>query len=231
VISRLFNISTKLGVHVILHTRNEGIAWALNRGSEWAASQGFRWILTLDQDTTVEPDIVDSLVDVFCRYPFPQYLAVIGSNYTDKITGKVKLNLTPFTDSPSIDSVSVLTSGSLVSLSVLRAIGGFREDFFIDCVDHEYCLRARSHGFRVVISSKPVMKQHGIGRLTEHQVLWKRVGTSNHDPVRQYFLSRNSVILAKEYLSLEPRWILRYWWLWLKSIVCSVFLKTPAFRK
>jgi rhamnosyltransferase len=217
-VAELQEVCAKLSVHLIQNSENEGIARALNRGAQWADTEGHRWILTLDQDTTVAADMVDSLIEVFRGYPHPECLAVIGSNYTDKITGKPKLNLEPAGGAASVDSVSVLTSGSLVSLGVLKTIGGFRDDFFIDCVDHEYCLRARSRGFHVVLSTKPVM-QHGIGYLTEHRLLWKKVGTSNHDAKRQYFMSRNSVILLKEYLTTEPRWMLGYLWDWLKSIV------------
>jgi rhamnosyltransferase len=217
-LTQLRQIANKLGVHLIVNRENKGIARALNQGAEWAAAAGYPWILTLDQDTTVDFNIIESLTAVFHRYPLPQQLAVIGSNYTDKVTGKSQTKLISTSDSPYTPSVTALTSGSLVSLRVFQAIGGFRDDFFIDGVDHEYCLRARSHGFQVALTSKPVMK-HGIGHMTQHRVLWKKVGTSNHDAARQYFMSRNSFLLARQYIGTDRRWILGYMWAWIKSIV------------
>jgi rhamnosyltransferase len=228
-IAGLQEICARLGGHLIRNIENEGVASALNRGAQWASTKGYQWILTLDQDTTVAADMIDSLIEVFRRHERPESLAVIGSNYTDKITGKPKLDLGS-AGAASIGSVSVLTSGSLISLKALKAIGGFRDDFFIDCVDHEYCLRARSRGFDVVLSTKPVM-QHGIGCLTEHRLLWKKVGTSNHDAKRQYFMSRNSVILVKEYLRAEPRWMLGYLWAWWKSIVVTCLFEDARISK
>ena len=209
----------RLGIHLIPNASNQGIARALNAGVRWAASQGFRWVLTLDQDTAVGPDMVDSLAEVFRVYPLPERVAVIGSNFRHKVNEKVWFNEA---DGPKYSPVkemeTVLTSGSLVSVDVFEAIGGFRDDFFIDCVDHEYCLRARSRGYRVLMTSKPVM-EHGLGFLTEHRLLWRTVGTTNHSPLRRYFMARNTLILAREYIGNEPQWILRYLWASAKSIL------------
>ena len=218
-------IADKLPVHLILNASNEGIARALNTAARWAASQGYQWVLTLDQDTAVASDMIDSLVEVFRRYPSPERLAVIGSNYRHKVNGRVPSNdVTGSNGFPGKEMKTVLTSGSLVSLDAFQAIGGFRDDFFIDCVDHEYCLRARAHGFHVVITSKPIM-EHGIGRLTEHRLLWKKVGTSNHSPARQYFMARNTLLLARDYFDKEPGWVLGYLWAWAKSIVVMLLFE------
>jgi rhamnosyltransferase len=220
-VERVKEIADKLAVHLILNASNQGIACALNAGVRWAASQGYQWVLTLDQDTAIAPDMIIALADVFRWYPAQQWLAVIGSNYRDKVDGRLlcdeMIGPRPHA-APGKEMVAVLTSGSLVSVDAFQAIGGFRDEFFIDCVDFEYCLRARAHGFHVAITSKPVM-QHGIGHLTYHQLLWTRVGTSNHSPVRQYFMTRNTLILARDYIGKEPRWILKYLWAWVRSIV------------
>ncbi len=217
-VEQLRRLANQLGIHLILNPRNEGIARALNMGARWAIERGYLWILTLDQDTTVLPEMVHSLGQIARRCPFHERLAVVGSNYIQKENGKIALNLTGSGDFAAAETKTALTSGSLVSLDVYRSIGGFREDFFIDCVDHEYCLRARAHGFRIIVSSRPMM-EHGIGNLTEHRLLWRAVGTSNHPPSRHYFLARNTLILAREYVGKEPRWVVSYLWAWVKSIL------------
>jgi rhamnosyltransferase len=218
-VEQIREIADKLAIHLILNSSNQGIACALNAGVRWAASQGYQWVLTLDQDTAIAPDMIKVLADVFRWYPAQKWLAVIGSNYRDKVDGRLLSNevIGP-NGPPGREMVAVLTSGSLVSVGAFHAIGGFREEFFIDCVDFEYCLRARAHGFHVAITFKPVM-EHGIGHLTYHRLLWTRVGTSNHSPVRQYFMTRNTIILARDYIGKEPQWILRYLWAWVRSIV------------
>jgi rhamnosyltransferase len=215
---RMRELADECDIHLILNHRNEGLARALNIGAQWAIEQGYRWLLTLDQDTTVSPEIIQSLGEVLSHYSFPQRLAVVGSNYIDKANDRLCEELVGSDDSASREMTTVLTSGSLISLNVFRAIGGFRDDFFIDSVDHEYCLRARAHGFRVIMTSKPIMK-HGIGNLTEHRLLWRRVHTTNHSPVRRYFATRNTLILTREYLVKEPRWTIEHVSGFIKSII------------
>ena len=217
-IEQIRKIANRCPLYLILNASNVGIARALNAGAQWAASQGYRWILTLDQDTLVSSDMIDSMGEAFRGCQFPDRLAVIGSNYRDKVTGRVLSEVLGSKSSSDAEITTVLTSGSLISIDAFEVIGGFRDEFFIDCVDHEYCLNARAHGFHVVLTSKPVM-EHGIGHTTEHRLLWKKVATSNHSPVRQYFITRNTLIMAQDYIRDEPRWVLRYLWAWLKSIV------------
>jgi rhamnosyltransferase len=217
-IEQIRKIADRWPIHLMLNASNEGIARALNAGARWAALQSYRWILTLDQDTVVGPDMMDSMGEAFRGCHFPDRLAVIGSNYRDKVTGRVLSEMIGPKYSSDGEITTVLTSGSLISVDAFEAIGGFRDDFFIDCVDHEYCLHARARGFHVVMTSKPAM-EHGIGHTTEHRLLWKTVATSNHAPARQYFMTRNTLIMAQEYIGKEPGWVLRYLWSWFKSIL------------
>ncbi len=119
-----------LGVDVIRNKRNLGIAAALNQGVQWAKEQGYAWVLTLDQDSVVMPDIVETLSKVYEEFPQKEKLAVIGSNYVDNATR------TAFLDGKRDDNCSwqeVQNShhiGSLVSLFTYRAIGPFREGAF-----------------------------------------------------------------------------------------------------
>lgn len=216
-VDQLKEIAGKLGVHLILNSSNQGLARAINQGAQWAASQDYRWILMLDQDTTVASDMVETLTEVVRREPDIHRLAVVGSNFKDKVTGRLDTHVAQPDDSIGLETVTAITSGSLVSLRAFRAIGGLRDDFFIDCVDHEYCLRARAHGYRVMITSRPVM-EHPIGNFTYHRWLGRTVRTTNHPPARQYFMSRNLVILAREYARKEPRFIYQYSLGWIRCV-------------
>jgi rhamnosyltransferase len=162
--------------------------------------------------------MVESLLEVVQREPHAQRLAVVGSNFKDKVTGRLNTHVARPDESAGVETVTAITSGSLVSLNAFRAIGGLRDDFFIDCVDHEFCLRARAHGYRVMITSRPVM-EHPIGNFTYHRWLGRTVRTSNHPPARQYFMARNLLILAREYAIAEPRFVYAYSRGWIKSVV------------
>jgi len=93
---------------------------------------------------------------------------------------------------------SVITSGSLINLSTLDRIGGFRDEFFIDYVDSEFCFRARALGYRVAKTRKALMS-HAIGASTSHAILGIRKWTTNHSADRRYYMARNDTIMLKEY--------------------------------
>jgi rhamnosyltransferase len=218
-VKQLRETACTTNAHLILNSSNLGIARGLNIGAQWALEQGYAWLLTLDQDTKILPGMIHVHEGAFRRDPFPERLAVIGSSYTNKFGTKLGTKeIVGFDELAGRSTTSVLTSGSLVSLTVFQTIGGFREDFFIDCVDHEYCLRARARGFHIKMTHKPVM-EHEIGHIGEHRLLWRKVATSNHPPSRQYFKARNSLILAREYIRTDAGWIFWYLLLWVKSVV------------
>jgi rhamnosyltransferase len=174
--------------------------------------------------------MVDSLTAAYHAFPNQSSLAVVGANYTSSVNGKPAAENHEGNSPWGEEVKTVITSGSLVSLLAFHEIGGFRDEFFVDCVDLEYCLRARSHGFHIVMTSKPLM-QHSIGNLTEHRLPWQRTGASNHSAWRQYFMARNTLILAREYLRSEPQWVLATLWSRMKSLVLICFFEKERLTK
>jgi rhamnosyltransferase len=217
-------------LHLILNQVNHGIAHALNQGAQWAANCGHRWILTLDQDTVVAPGMVDALAAVYHALPDRQRLAVIGSNYTHRENGKVAMKGECEAGAGAGEVKAVITSGSLIPLSALEEIGGFREEFFVDCVDVDYSLRARAHGFRVLRTLAPLM-QHSVGNLTEHRWFGKPMATTNHSPWRRYLQVRNTVILAREYLGRDPALVLSALGSRAQAILRVCLFESQRFRK
>jgi len=71
-------------------------------------------------------------------------------------------------------------------------------------------------GFKIILSLIPSM-HHQIGAATIHRVAWKSVGTSNHSPLRRYYMMRNQIALAQEYLFKDPAWVISSLYARLKS--------------
>jgi rhamnosyltransferase len=188
------------GVTLIRNNTNRGLAAALNQGVQWAGDQGYAWILLLDQDTVLWPTTLGKLIQAYTEFPEKQRLGVLGCNRFLK-------DAAPGTKWWT-EARAVITSGSLVSLAAVRAAGNFREEFFIDCVDFEFCLRARSRGFAVVEILKPIMS-HSIGNPKPARLLWIQGRTANHRPWRWYYMTRNNTIVIVEYLWKEPSWVVR----------------------
>jgi rhamnosyltransferase len=190
-------------LHCIANAENKGIAAALNQGLEYAAGMDYPWTLTLDQDTRCYPDMVDILGRVYASCsPAP---TVIGSNYFDPQNARAKISAKDHL--AWTDQTTVITSGCLIDTVVALQVGGFREDYFIDQVDHEFCLRVRSHGGRVVISTTPAM-DHSVGRVGGVRLPWLGV-LPNHPPVRKYYIARNTMVTVASYWRTEPDWCFR----------------------
>ena len=182
-------------ITLVLNADNLGIARALNMGVERAAALGFAWALLLDQDSIADADMVQTLLAVHAAFPDRERLAVVGSGFRD-VAAKEP---TPINVGDGwIEVECVITSGSLIPLAVHAAIGAFREEFFIDYVDIEYCYRARALGFRV-IKTQATLMSHAIGAITRHNLLWFKKWTYNHSPDRRYYIARNDTVLLREY--------------------------------
>jgi rhamnosyltransferase len=204
-VEMLRNAAANPDFDLILNDSNLGVATALNQGARFARARSFRWVLTLDQDSTVEPFLVDALLHAYAMYPSIEKVAVVGSNYYDEKRGKTLAPASP-ADPPYLEQTTVITSGTLLSLAAFEKIGPFRDDFFIDHVDDEYCLRARSMGYRVILCRKPVIR-HSIGGAIGKGILGRMVWSSNHSPARRYYMARNFLWTTRKNLFSSPRWV------------------------
>ena len=196
---RMLRAAADGGIRLILNSENLGIARALNLGIQQAAALGYRWALLLDQDSRVHGDLLDTLLAVHESFPEKERLAVIGSGYRDL---RRELNKPAGTDAvserPWDEAEAVITSGSLVSLAAYSDIGPFREDFFIDLVDNEYCARAKARGYVLINSHRPLMA-HSVGAPTLHKWLWMTKLTTHHSADRRYYFARNDTVMLREY--------------------------------
>ena len=229
-VSMLQDTCKELKVELILNDCNLGVAAALNQGVNLAHEMAFSWALLFDQDTRPLDFLVHTLAAVYKGYPEKDRLAVIGSNYYEGDGGRVSYESGSAANCLWMTQKAVITSGSLLSVSVFREIGPFRDELFIDNVDHEYCLRARGRGLDVVVTCTPVM-MHSIGAVTWHNFLWRKAKTSNHSALRRYYMARNDIVIAKEYLSTEPVWVLGKLYSRFRSIILICFFEKNKLAK
>jgi rhamnosyltransferase len=183
---------------LICNLENLGVATALNVGARRALAEGFTWALLLDQDTEVDHDMVERLVATHASCPDGDRIAIVGSRFRDT-RGQSAEPIRLDSRGDLWDEVeSAITSGSLLSLRAYSAIAPFRDEFFIDYVDTEYCLRARAAGYRVIQTLRPLMS-HTVGAPTSHKLPWTTKWTTNHSPDRRYYIARNNTVLLREY--------------------------------
>lgn len=229
-IDQLHKLSSELGAHLILNPHNRGVGAALNQGLAWAAQQSCTWALTLDQDSSVSDDMIATLSAVYEDYPKKERLAILGSNYIDR-NSRQAFSHPSKGDGSSWQAVpETITSGSLISVPAYAVIGPFREDFFMDFVDTEYCLRARARRYKIVLTRKTIMR-HAIGACTLHNLPWKATGTTNHSAVRRYYMTRNHLVLVRQYIRKEPLWALSTLYSRFKSTILMCLFERDKARK
>lgn len=190
---------------LISNARNVGLAAGLNIGAGYAVKRGYEWLLTLDQDTVVNPNLIDGLHEVYASYPQKPVLGILAANATIPPTERL-MEEDDGGNNPYMERKTVITSGSLVSASALQRVGPFKEELFIEGIDLEFCLRLRRSGFRIVCSRKPLMV-HGAGAMKEARFFSRRVPVTHHAPWRYKYMARNLVLISREYYRSEPRWI------------------------
>ena len=171
---------------------NLGIATALNSAARRAVQEGYKFLLTMDQDSLAAPDMVQQMLACQDR----DHLRPLGMLAPFQITPAQQ----PPQSGPACCPVMTpMTSGCLLDLAAYQAVGPFRNDFFIDFVDNEYCLRLKQHGYRVLRAN--------------HALLWHQVGAlqtygpfvaTNHGALRRYYKTRNRLYVFREYLSVFP---------------------------
>lgn len=190
-------------VHALWLGENRGIGAAQNRGIEQALASGATHILLMDDDSLPGQGMVQRLLAALAADP---QAAAAGAHHVDPRRqaqrdpfsrverGRLRWRACTGAGAPHSWEVDhVIASGCLMPAQVLRRVGGMREDFFIDWVDTEWCLRARDHGYRI----------HGVcGALLEH-TLGGRVGRilgreiPLHAPWRHYYQARNFLLTLR----------------------------------
>ena len=204
------SVAPRDAILVLRPGSNRGLAAALNLGVERVpASSGA--VLLLDQDSRLPPGLVGALSahlqDPGVGGVAPAPWDADEQRYLDPRTGsRAQVATVPV----------VITSGLLVHRGALQVVGPFREDFFVDAVDLDFCMRLRRAGYRL-LQDRSLLMSHRLGSTRWHSILGVRVRASHHPGWRLYSGARNGTVLIREHLTSAPGWavtnalLLAYW--------------------
>jgi len=168
---------------------NKGIAFALNLASELAIQEGYEYLLTMDQDGVASPDMVKKLIQCFS---LDKKIAVVSAFHHFEV-GRKSINR----PSGCNQTLTVMTSGNIININILKKIGGFNNDLFIDYVDHDFCLRLNRAGYKVFICNSAILK-HNLGEIKQKFFFSRKVYPTNHSPIRMYYRTRNRFYVYKK---------------------------------
>lgn len=177
---------------------NYGIAKALNIGCEYGINNKYKWVLTMDQDSYFSDNIIDTM---FKDIKNNSKTAIISPNYFfDRKRNKVYNGYK--------NKNYTMQSGNLLNLDIYKKVGTFKENFFIDGVDYEYCLRLNKKGYEILECGEAVL--YHSPAITK-KILFFKYGYCN--PIRIYYQTRNLLWISRKYNSIEMKLILLYKWL------------------
>jgi rhamnosyltransferase len=193
--------SKSLPSNIRLHNNpdNLGIAQAMNRGSIIANDDGYSWVVTLDQDSKLTLDALTEMISFYNNQGDTKIVSLSPLIINHGIISESQKNLS----GTYKELEANLTSGNLLQLEALKAVGGFKEFLFIDTVDTELALNLRSHGYKIVEVFAAVM-QHSIGELTKVIIFNHTIYSDKHSPIRNYYITRNNIYMFKKWLFKYP---------------------------
>lgn len=190
---------------LIENGENLGIAVALNVGLRWALHNRYDWVALFDQDSTVGDGMIDLMVESHSSSAESAHIAIVTPKHIERLSGDWMMPYLAQDGSP----LTVVTSGSLLPTEVIHECGLFEEPLFIDCVDDEFCLRARARGFTISLCEEAVL-YHRLGEPTLHSLFGRRsIRTFNYSAERRYYMARNRVVMCRRYWSRHFGWCVK----------------------
>lgn len=194
-------------VKVLRMAENLGMAGAWAAGLAYSAlERGHDWVWSFDDDSVPSDDALEAMLrgkeslngvqdEVGMLAPMPVhretrtcYPPLLWRNGFAKPSAELVSKPVWFAD-------LVIASGCMVRRELVERVGLPRADFFMDFFDFEYCLRARSCGYRIAVASAAKLT-HAIGDARKVGLLGYTWLRSNQAPWREYYIGRNMTYVA-----------------------------------
>lgn len=194
------NFLDKPKVNYIFNNKNLGIAAAQNIGIKKSIDSEI--IVFFDQDTYVDKNFLDTLLGSYKTNKNSILVPKCIDNITNMELPSLRLNRFGFpkriisnSNQNNLSKIHIaISSGMIVPTKIFRKVGLFDENFFIDLVDTEFCLRCRHHKIEIFLTSK-IQINHRIGK---NYYSFFNLKIFNHSPKRVYFQIRNSFLIFKK---------------------------------
>lgn len=184
---------------VIRNPINYGLAKAQNQGIECACQYGADFVLLFDQDSVPPSDFVECLMKCYENQTKIHHVALVGPAIRNMLRGSVENERGVIFKGMTIKKIPVenatevtycIASGSLIPMTALKEVGLMKEELFIDGLDIEWCLRARSNGYKIYQTNNTYL-DHCLGDGSTDRI-------KSHSPIREYYIMRNSIWMIKQ---------------------------------
>lgn len=215
---------------------NVGIAQAQNIGVDYLEQNSFDFVLFSDQDSCADVKIVEMLCSAFVALQENGYSpGAVGTRAVNYNSGEKyglsennisKIDTSLFYKiSPVTEVYHLMSSISLFPLSVLKEVGYYNSNLFIDGVDYDICWRIKSLGYRhFIIENARIFHQLGEG---DYCLFGRKMSIPS--PFRCYYQYRNFVFFCtKKYV--PSWWKKKYCMKYLVRYILLPLVKSPRIK-
>jgi rhamnosyltransferase len=190
-------------VELIQHPENLGIATGFNTGVRRLIELGCEFVFTFDQDSGIPQGFALGMVNSMLEAE--QRFGPVGVFLPGWRDAKLGVASSALVDHDLLEVHSGISSGSLYRTSIFSQVGFFADEYFIDGVDVEFCLRCRQNQFKVV-QDKTWAVSHNLGQRLEVNLMGIRFSIHVHSALRKYYIARNRILNYKKYGFTEQKW-------------------------
>ncbi|MDX8337151.1 glycosyltransferase [Candidatus Cetobacterium colombiensis] len=181
-------------------SENKGIGKALNLSLKKFLLSDAEWILTMDQDSKFEKNDFKIYLDKVFAEDEKNKIGIFSPNHLLKNKKKIEKNKY---------AKRVMCSGNIISKKIIKEIGKYNEDFFIDEVDHEYCYRVLKKNYKIKVFGDIILN-HNLGEINKEVRIPKFMLPTNHSALRRYYITRNKMYVFKKYPEVRLKYILTF---------------------
>jgi len=154
----------------------------------------YDYLLTMDQDSSFKPGDFEKYKSLIQKGDYTK-VAQFGINCQPHIT---------ISSEQPQEALTLITSGSILNLSLVKKVGDFNEDLFIDFVDAEFSYRVVQHGLINLMFSN-IQLNHALGNLVSGRsvLTFKKSLRIIHAPIRAFYITRNGLFLLFKHKGLS----------------------------
>lgn len=187
---------------------NKGLGVALNAGFECATEFGMDYLVTFDQDSHAQPDLIAKLLesmktarakDEKCAAVSPVFFdrrdgLEINFPFYQSVNGSIRAVYKADSPDGLVMADVLITSGMMIRTDVWQEGAKYNDGMFVDFTDSEWCFRVRSLGYHLYGSLNVSM-----GHALSDAPPVKFLGFSffRYSPIRRYFYFRNTVAVCQ----------------------------------
>ncbi len=188
-------------VKLILNNDNLGIATALNIGVKEVLKEGYSWVITMDQDSKANDNMIEKMFEVYQGISSEERKDILSifPNFVDERVQSIEKN----SEIKAYEYVDAeITSGNLLKSEVFDKVGLFDDSLFIDLVDTDFCMRLNERNIKM-IKVRDAILYHNLGESQAVKSAFLKFNTSNHSAIRRYYMTRNRFYTWEKYKDLN----------------------------